>query len=149
MSNTEVINNRCDQDIYEHGIKVFETKGYEVGVVFMRNWVDKVAKLSGERVDFHKSGYSTWIVKAIGDVAKVEEIIQKIKPEYDQYFIQQATIQRLVDITCGFEDLNKTQEDLLKKKKGINERLEMIESDKTKIHKEQRELIEKLHRILK
>lgn len=149
MSNTEGIKDCCAHDIYECGIEVFETTGYEVGVEFMASWVNRIAELSGERVDFHKSGGGTWTVKAIGDIAKVNKVIQEIKPEYDKYFIQQATIQRLMELTYGLEDLNETQKNLLKQKDGIDEELEMIEIDKTKILKEHTELIKKLHRMPK
>lgn len=148
MDNTEVVERKCDQDIYTRGTKIFETTGYEVGVKFMSYWVGKIAKLSGERVDFHKSGNCTWVVKAVGNISQVEKIIQEIKPEYDKYSIQQSTIQRLMDITHGLKGLNEIQYNLLMEKNAINRRLERIEDDKTKTNKEQIELTEKLYRLL-
>ncbi|MEK7545493.1 MAG: hypothetical protein AAB554_00275 [Patescibacteria group bacterium] len=71
----------CDQDIYENGEHVFTTDTIPPNA--MDGWVKKVAKLSGQRVDWHFVGGRA-VVRALGDITKIKKAIAKLMPEHDR-----------------------------------------------------------------
>lgn len=63
----------CNQKIYKHGEVVFVT--HTIPSNAMEGWVKKVAERSGQPVDWHFFGGRA-VVKALGDLVKVNEAIQ-------------------------------------------------------------------------
>lgn len=75
----------CDEQIYRKGEVVFVT--HTIPSNAMEGWVKKVAELSGQRVDWHFFGGRA-VVKALGDIAKVEATVQQLMPEHDALYEQ-------------------------------------------------------------
>jgi len=70
----------CAADIYERGTVVHQCNS--VSSNRMEGWVRKIAKESGQRVDWHFFG--GWaVVKALGDIPAVEAAIEKHSHELD------------------------------------------------------------------
>jgi hypothetical protein len=74
---------RCDDKVFKHGKAVFSTN--TIPSCAMEGWVKKVAKKSGQRVDWHFMG-GTAIVKALGDVNAVKAAIIELKAEHDDLY---------------------------------------------------------------
>ena len=80
----------CDRDVFDHGTCVFVT--HTIPSNAMEGWVKNVAKLSGQRVDWHFSGGRA-CVRALGDLNAVERAIEKLLPEHDElYFAEVKSI---------------------------------------------------------
>ncbi|MEX0935212.1 MAG: hypothetical protein WDZ70_02720 [Candidatus Paceibacterota bacterium] len=56
----------------------------------MEEWVKKVAERSGQRVDWHFVAGRA-VVKALGDISKVKQAIQELKPEHDRLYQKAVT----------------------------------------------------------
>jgi hypothetical protein len=64
----------CEQEIYRKGTIVLQM--HSVSSNRMEGWVKKIAKQSGQPVDWHlAAGWAT--VKALGDLTKVNDAIQE------------------------------------------------------------------------
>ncbi len=70
----------CDRDVYTDGTPVFRTD--TIRSFNLEPWVQKVAALSGQRVDWHFAGGRA-IVLALGDLAKVRAALIELLPEHD------------------------------------------------------------------
>lgn len=67
-----------DQEIYLRGTIIVTIEGVPANV--MEKWVQKVAKVSGQRVDWHS--YARWaFVKALGDIEKVTQTVKDLASE--------------------------------------------------------------------
>lgn len=73
----------CAPDIFQNGHNVFMT--HTIPSNAMERWVQKVAKLSGQPVDWHFCGGRA-VVLALGDLDKVQEAITALKPEHDKLY---------------------------------------------------------------
>lgn len=71
----------CDDLIYSQGTTVFV--GDTIGSCAIERWVKKIAKTSGQCVDWHWAGGRANVL-AIGDIEKVRAAIEQHKPEYDE-----------------------------------------------------------------
>jgi hypothetical protein len=80
----------CDQEVFNKGKHVFTT--HTIPSNAMEGWVKQVAERSGQRVDWHFVGGRA-IVKALGDIPKVEQAIQDLMPEHDR--LKQAATTKL------------------------------------------------------
>lgn len=78
----------CDKEIYEKGEHVFTT--HTIPSNAMEEWVKKVAERSGQRVDWHFVAGRA-VVKALGDISKVKQAIQELKPEHDRLYQKAVT----------------------------------------------------------
>lgn len=77
----------CADDIYRKGEIVLQI--HSVSSNRMEGWVQKIARESGQRVDWHfAGGWAT--VKAIGDIEAVNKAIQDHYPELEQ--LQRASM---------------------------------------------------------
>lgn len=70
----------CSQDIYQNGTPVFRTD--TIHSFDLEPWVQKVAALSGQPVDWHFAGGRA-IVLALGDLEKVRAALRELLPEHD------------------------------------------------------------------
>ena len=75
---------RCNQEVYEHGTVVFVT--HSIPSAKLEEWVQKVAKLSQQPVDWHFVGGRA-VIKALGDLGKVMQAMTELLPEHDAAFI--------------------------------------------------------------
>lgn len=67
-----------DQEIYLNGTIIVLIEGVHANV--LEKWVQKVARVSGQRVDWHS--YARWAtVKALGDIEKVKQTVQDLASE--------------------------------------------------------------------
>lgn len=73
----------CDPEVYKHGKCVMIT--HSIDSKHIEWWVKQVASRSGQRVDWHWFGGRA-VVKAIGDLDKVRDVIQAMMPELEQFF---------------------------------------------------------------
>jgi hypothetical protein len=73
----------CDSKVFKEGQRVFMT--HSIPSNAMEGWVQKVAKLSGQPVDWHFYGGRA-VVLALGDLDKVQQAIQELKPEHDALY---------------------------------------------------------------
>ena len=71
----------CDPRIYTEGQTVFV--GDTLGSNAMERWVQKIAKDSGQPVDWHWSGGRANVL-ALGDREAVTAALLKHRPEYDR-----------------------------------------------------------------
>lgn len=78
----------CDQDVYENGAYVF--LGWGIPSEKMEKWVREVAIQSGQRVDWHWFGGRA-VVKALGDIEKVNQTIRDLLPLYHHFTNASAT----------------------------------------------------------
>lgn len=69
-----------DPDVREYGTRVFVTNS--IGARDLEAWVRLVARESGQRVDWYWSGTDA-VVRALGNVARVETAIAVRMPEHD------------------------------------------------------------------
>lgn len=74
---------RCDPEVYSKGTTVGLT--HTIASCAMEKWVQKVAKESDQRVDWFFMGGRA-VIRALGDLEKVREAIQKLLPEHDELF---------------------------------------------------------------
>lgn len=70
----------CDPRIHEKGRVVFIT--HTIRTAHMEAWIRRVAKLSGQPVDWHQAGGRPH-VKTLGDVAKVRKALLTLRNEHD------------------------------------------------------------------
>ena len=73
----------CNQKVFDKGVQVFMT--HTIPSNAMEEWVKKVAKLSGQQVDWHFAGGRARVL-ALGDIKKVESAIQELMPEHDRLY---------------------------------------------------------------
>lgn len=71
----------CDPEIFKSGEVVFVT--HSIPSNAMEGWVQSVARHSGQRADWFFCGGRA-VVKAIGDLERVRESIEILKPEHDR-----------------------------------------------------------------
>lgn len=77
------MNDRCDEEIYNHGRTVFLT--HTLSSVDMESWVQAIAKESGQKVDWHW-GCGRAEMLAVGDLNRVRKAILKFKDMHDEAF---------------------------------------------------------------
>ncbi len=70
----------CKPKIFKKGTLVFET--HSLSSDEMEAWVKKVAKLSGQPVDWHYYGGIACVL-ALGNLDKVNAAIEQLMPEHD------------------------------------------------------------------
>ena len=75
----------CEAGVYKNGEVVFITNTIPSNA--MEGWVRKVAELSGQRVDWHFFGGRA-VVKALGNIGKVLEAIEELRPLHDQLYFE-------------------------------------------------------------
>ena len=73
----------CAKAIFKNGEHVFTT--HSIGCDDIEKWVKKIAKKSGQKVDWHYFGGRA-VVKALGDIDKVKKAIEELMPEHDRLF---------------------------------------------------------------
>jgi len=73
----------CDPEISRNGTTVLVS--HSVPSNATERWVKKVAKLSGQRVDWSFSGGAI-VVQALGDLGKVLEAMRELKDEWNQLY---------------------------------------------------------------
>lgn len=78
--------NKCDSEVYNNGMVVFFTN--TIRSVRMEEWVQAIAKDSGQRVDWHWCGGRA-VVLALGDLHKVRKAIIRHKNMHD-LFLKEA-----------------------------------------------------------
>lgn len=71
----------CDAEVFRDGTVVLVTSSIPSNA--MEQWVQRVAELSGQRVDWHFVGGRA-VVKAVGDLRKVHAALEEMAPEHDQ-----------------------------------------------------------------
>jgi len=71
----------CDPKIFSEGQSVFLTDSIPSNA--MERWVQKVAHLSEQPVDWHFVGGRANVL-AMGDIERVKTAIQHLMPEHDQ-----------------------------------------------------------------
>lgn len=70
---------RCDQEIFDHGKAVCT---FHADQKTTEAWVQKVAKESGQRVDWAYFGGRV-VVRFIGDYAAVRATVERLNPELE------------------------------------------------------------------
>lgn len=75
----------CNDKVFENGTVVLITSTIPSNA--MEGWVKQVAERSGQPVDWHFFGGRA-VVKALGDIAKVQRAMEELKPEYDRLYIE-------------------------------------------------------------
>ena len=73
----------CDQKIFKKGEVLFVT--HTIPSNSMEEWVQNVAKDSGQSVDWHFMGGRA-VVLAIGDLNKVRNSMRKLMPDHDHRY---------------------------------------------------------------
>ena len=73
----------CDPDVFLKGDVVFIT--HTIPSADIETWVNHVARLSEQRVDWHFAGGRA-CVKALGDLARVKEALRSLRAEHDEMF---------------------------------------------------------------
>ena len=74
----------CNHDVYERGELMFLTHSIGRSAAIER-WVQKIARVSGQPVDWHFSGGRV-LVKALGNLAAVRNAIRALIHEHDAAF---------------------------------------------------------------
>ncbi len=77
----------CDKTIYEKGIFVCMTDSIPADAT--EQWVQKIAKQSGQKVDWFFMG-GRIVVKALGDMQKVRSAVRALTPEHNRLFREAA-----------------------------------------------------------
>lgn len=72
--------NPCDREIFQSGEQVFIT--HTIPSNAMERWGKRVARLSGQRVDWHFAGGRA-VVLAVGDLARVQAAVNLLMPLHD------------------------------------------------------------------
>jgi len=90
MSETMKTPPPCNKDIYDNGTSVFIT--HSIPSEDIEKWVKKIAKLSGQPVDWHFFGGRA-VVLALGDIQKVKDTIKTLLPEHNE--LQKAEFEKL------------------------------------------------------
>lgn len=75
------MSNRCDPEIYEHGEQIFMTN--TISSDDMENWVQLIAKESGQKVDWCYAMGRAHIL-ALGDIDRVRKFILKNRQFHDE-----------------------------------------------------------------
>lgn len=79
----------CNHDVYERGELMFLT--HSIGrAAAIERWVQKIARVSGQPVDWHFSGGRV-LVKALGNLAAVRSAIRSLIHEHDEAFFRSLT----------------------------------------------------------
>ena len=68
-----------DREVYERGTTILKGLGGEANAV--EAWVRRVAKESGQRVDWFYC-YGRVFVKAMGDVERARAVAERLMPEF-------------------------------------------------------------------
>lgn len=76
----------CNHDVYERGELMFLTHSIGRSAAIER-WVQKIARVSGQPVDWHFSGGRV-LVKALGNLAAVRSAIRSLIHEHDAAFLK-------------------------------------------------------------
>ncbi len=79
------MSDRCDNEIYSDGEVVFVTN--TIRTPRMEEWVQKIAKDSGQRVDWHQFAGRP-VIKALGDLSKVRKAIADNRNMHDEYYAE-------------------------------------------------------------
>jgi len=74
----------CDAKVFRKGEAVF--LGWDISSNRMEGWVQQVAKVSGQRVDWSFFGGRA-IVKALGDIQAVRDAIVLLRADYRELTI--------------------------------------------------------------
>ena len=77
----------CDAKVFRKGTAVF--LGWDISSNRMENWVQQVAKVSGQRVDWSFFGGRA-VVKALGDIQAVRDAIVLLRADYRQLTIESS-----------------------------------------------------------
>ena len=83
----------CQIEIYEKGTEVFLT--HTIATKDIEEWIKKVAKESGQKVDWYYAGGRAFVL-ALGDIDKVKETLKKLRPEHDELY-RKASAQYMGD----------------------------------------------------
>lgn len=72
---------QCDEEIMQKGHTVFYIPSWRKKDI--ENWVQEVAKRSGQKVDWHYSGGNANII-GLGDLDKIRNTIKEMLPELNK-----------------------------------------------------------------
>ncbi len=79
---------KCNKEVYENGSSVFLT--HTMAAEHVEEWVQAVAKESGQKVDWHYFGGRANIL-ALGDLEKVQKAMRKLRSMHDDYYRQASS----------------------------------------------------------
>lgn len=79
----------CNPNIYRDGTPIFTT--HTIRSFNIEPWVQKIAALSGQPVDWHFAGGRA-IVLACGDVEKARAALVELLPEHDALFREASSM---------------------------------------------------------
>lgn len=77
----------CNKDVYNNGTSVFLT--HTLSAKDTETWVKEIAKLSGQKVDWHYIAGRANIL-ALGDLTKVRDAIKSLRHMHDHFFFKKA-----------------------------------------------------------
>lgn len=77
------MNESCDKEVYNNGSLIFVT--HTMSSARVEEWVQAVAKESGQKVDWHYVGGRAQIL-FLGDQEKVAAALIKLRPMHDSFF---------------------------------------------------------------
>lgn len=75
----------CDTEVYNKGETIFVT--HTIGSEEIEKWVKKIAKKSGQKVDWFFMGGRA-VVKCVGNFDKARKALAELKPEHDQLYLE-------------------------------------------------------------
>ncbi len=76
---------RCDEDVYKNGKVVFVTS--TIPTDELNKWVSRVARLSGQKVDWHWMAGRA-VVLALGDLVKVKAALREMMHMHDSMYVK-------------------------------------------------------------
>jgi hypothetical protein len=76
----------CNQDVFDRGTLMFQTHSIG-GSNAIERWVQKIAKVSGELVDWHFAGGRVMVL-ALGNLDRVKAAIRSLMSEHDEMFLR-------------------------------------------------------------
>jgi hypothetical protein len=86
----------CNREVFAHGTCVFVTSTIPSNA--MEGWVQKIAELSGERVDWHFAAGRARVL-ALGDLEKVRAAILLLHAEHDRLYREACERLGFTDVT--------------------------------------------------
>lgn len=89
---------QCDKNIFQNGTVVMVT--HTIPPKELEIWVRKIAEESNQPVDWHYVGGRA-IIKAIGNIDVVYEVIQKLLPEHDALYKKAFERYNLSELHCN------------------------------------------------
>lgn len=95
------MSDRCDSEVYEKGTQVFLTHTIEAKNI--EKWVQAVAKLSEQKVDWHYFGGRA-VILALGKINKVNEALKNLRHMHDEMF-RQAFVKYIKDVEQADQQL--------------------------------------------